>query len=212
MGSLQKIEKDVDPKDVDEKFDDQRRVFCGTEVMRWTDRSLPAMLASVIMKMMMARQGPSPKVLRLANENTSAWKKAPEQSTLNFILCISRAVRNFFLWEDLGHGADGKAFLVSGGTKGAVGVLKFFFRHAETNAKHELHMWHEVYSRLPSVVSTVRILTVMGQTALLMPWFQHPPQRNQLTLDAVEETLREDFQQQKICHGDVAWRNVGIYI
>ena len=118
----------------------------------------------------------------------------------------------FFLWEDLGHGADGKAFLVSGGTKGAVGVLKFFFRDAETNAKHELHMWHEVYSHLPSVVSTVRILTVMGQTALLMPWFQHPPQRNQLTLDAVEETLREDFQQQKICHGDVAWRNVGIYM
>lgn len=197
VGSLQEVEQDVDqdvdPKDVDGKFDDQDRVFCGTDVMPWTDRSLPAMLASVITKMMMARQGPSPKFLRLANENTSAWKKAPEQSTLNFNLCISRAVQNFFLWEDLGHGADGKAFLVSGGTKGAVGDLKFFFRDAETKAKHELHMWHEVYSHLPSVVPTVRIVTVMGQTALLMPWFQHPPQRNQSTLSAVEETLRKDF-------------------
>jgi hypothetical protein len=37
-------------------------------------------------------------------------------------------VKNFYLWEDLGHGADGRAFLVSGGTRGAVGVLKFFFQ------------------------------------------------------------------------------------
>ena len=212
VGSLQEVDEDVDPADVDGKLDDQDRVFCGTGVMPWTDRSLPAMLASVIRKMMIARQDPSPKVLRLANENTSAWKKAPKQSTLNFSLCISRAVRNFFLWEDLGHGADGKAFLVSGGTRGAVGVLKFFFKDAETKAKHELHMWQEVYSHLPSVALTVRIVTVMGQTALLMPWFQHPPQRNQSTLNAVEETLRKDFQGKHIYHADVAWRNVGIYI
>jgi len=41
-------------------------------------------------------------------------------------VCIAGAVKNFFLLEDLGHGADGRAFLVSGGTKRAVGVLKFF--------------------------------------------------------------------------------------
>ena len=80
----------------------------------------------------------------------------------------------FFLWEDLGHGADGKAFLVSGGTKGAVGVLKFFFTDAESKAKHELRMWNEVYAHLPPVAQTVRVVTVMVQTTLLIPWFQCP--------------------------------------
>jgi hypothetical protein len=39
--------------------------------------------------------------------------------SLRFGLCISASVNCFLLWEDLGqHGADGRAFLVSGGTKG----------------------------------------------------------------------------------------------
>jgi hypothetical protein len=50
----------------------------------------------------------------------------------------------------------------------------------------------------------------MGQTALLMPWFQNP-KRNQSTLEAVEKTLSEDFMERGIRHDDVAWRNVGVY-
>ena len=85
--------------------------------------------------MMLAQQGTSPLILRLANEETSAWKKAPEWRSLNFSLCISTCVKNYFFWEDLGRGADGRAFLVSGGSKGAVGVLKFFFKDAETKLR-----------------------------------------------------------------------------
>ena len=186
------------------------RVFCSTNVLEWDDRKLPVLLASLIKKMMLARQMDRPPVLWLANERSSIWKKAPMQSSLDFDLCISSAVKKFFLLEDLGHGADGRAFLVSGGTKGAIGVLKFFFQYPEQKALHEERMWKAVYSHLSPVAKTVRIARVMGHPTLLMPWFQCP-KRTKSTLDAVEKTLREDFMKKGIRHGDVAWRNVGVY-
>lgn len=190
--------------------DDKPRIFCGTRVVKWDEMELPLLLASVMKKMMLARQGTYPLVLRLANEETSAWKKAPKWNSLNFNLCISTRVKNYFIWEDLGRGADGRAFLVSGGTKGAVGVLKFFFKDAKTQAQKEKSRWKAVYSRLPVVVHSLRVTRVMGRTALLMPWFQ-TPQRTKATLDVVAKTLREDFLANGFRHGDVAWRNVGVY-
>ena len=211
VGSLQRVvPEDAEGDVVGELPEAESREFCGTSVVQFNDRSLPVMLASVVRKMMTARQLAEPAVLRVANENTSAWKKAPPQDSLNFDVCISRSVTNFWLWEDLGHGADGRAFLVSGGTKGAVGGLKFFSMNCQTRAMHEVKMWMLVYSHLSPVKKTVRTVQVMGQTALLMPWFQIP-QRTKSTLDAVERTLRKDFVERGIYHGDVAWRNVGVY-
>ena len=70
---------------------------------------LPKILVSVIQKMMISRQlHTDPTVLRYANATTSAWKQAPDRNALNFDLFISTAVRNFFFWEDLGTGADGR--------------------------------------------------------------------------------------------------------
>jgi hypothetical protein len=212
VGLLQEVD-DVESDLVEEKLDmddEMIRRFCGTTVMEWDDRSLPVILASVIKKMMLARQGAEPTVLRLANETTFAWKKAPQQASLNFDRCISGAVKNFYFWEDLGHGADGRAFLVSGGTRGAVGVLKFFFQDPEAKAQYEKKMWKAVYSHLSPVANTVRIVKVMGQAALLMPWFQCP-KRTQSELDAVQKTLLEDFKNKGIRHDDIAWRNVGVY-
>ena len=193
-----------------QKVDDKARTFCSTRVFQWNDKALPMLLVSVIRKMMTSSQLSEPKELRLTNEVTSAWKKAPPYSSLDFDLCISTAVKNFFLWEDLGHGADGRAFLVYGGTKGAVGVLKLFFNEAETKSRHEHEMWLSVYSHLIPVQKAVRVVQVMQQQALLMPWFQCP-NRTSSTLEAVEKTLREDFCNKGIRHDDVAWRNVGVY-
>lgn len=199
------------PRDDEElRKDDYPRTFCGTESLHWKNRELPFMLASVIQKMMLARQEGTPTVLRLANETTSAWKRAPRFVSLRFDLCISSAVKNFFLWEDIGKGADGRAFLVSGGTKNAVGVLKFFFSDAERKAKYEMQMWMAVYSQLLPVAKTLRTLQVLGNTALLMPWFQ-APKRTKSELDAINVTLRDDFMKKGIRHDDVAWRNVGVY-
>ena len=205
----------VDKEGSDQNFsshDDEKRLFCGTGTIAWNEPSLPIILASLIKKMMCARQVGHPAVLRFANGQSSAWKKSPPQSHLDFGLCISSSAKNFLFWEDLGHGADGRAFLVSGGTKGAVGVLKFFIgNHALEKAEKEERMWLNVYSHLSSVVSSVRVVQVMGHSALLMPWFQCP-ERTQEDLDAVEKTLKEDFEGKNFHHGDVAWRNVGVYL
>ena len=68
----------------------------------------------------------------------------------------------------------------------------------------------EVYSNLHPVASTVRIVKVLCQASRLMPWFQSPD-RTQSDLKAVEETLRNDYMVKGILHGDIAWRNVGVY-
>jgi hypothetical protein len=208
VGNLQSVDESKE----EEKFvagDDQKREFRGTEVFLWSNKSLPYLLASVVKKMMLARVVEEPSVLRFANATTSVWKQAPAKNTLRFDLCISTSVEWFYLWEHLGHGADGKAFLVSGGTKGAVGVLKMFFNNAEKSAEHEKDMWKAVYSRLPAVAS-VRVVQVRGHTSLLMPWF-HSPTRDEATLTAIEATLTEDFKSKGRRHHDVAWRNVGVY-
>ena len=209
VGKLQKDNEN--DSDVSQNFDDDdNREFCATEVINWQDGTLPKILVSVIQKMMISQLlDTNPTVLRLANATTSAWKKAPDRSTLNFDLFISKSVKNFFLWEDLGTGADGRAFLVSGGTKGAVGVLKFFHKDAERKALYEERMWKTIYSHL-APVSSPRIVQVMGATALLMPWFQCPG-RTEQELEAVKLTLTNDFQKKGLRHDDVAWRNVGIY-
>jgi hypothetical protein len=120
----------------------------------------------------------------------------------------------FSLGKSWTYGADGRAFLVSGGagTKGAVGVLKkFFYKDPEDKAQNEERNWKNVYLLLSPVAKTVRTVEVMGQTALLMPWFQCPKQ-TQSTLDAVKKTLRnDDFVGKRIFHDDVAWPNVGVY-
>ena len=43
-----------------------------------------------------------------------------------------------------------------------------------------------------------------------MPWFQ-TPRRTKKTLHAVATTPKEDFEAKGFRHGDVAWRNVGVY-
>ena len=75
---------------------------------------------------------------------------------------------------------------------------------------HEMEMWTAAYSQLAPVTKTLRTLQVLGNTALLMPWFQ-APKRTESELAAIKVTLREDFVKKGIRHDDVAWRNDGVY-
>lgn len=208
-GTLPKTDHSTDAEAVMGN-DDEPRIVCGTRVFRWNDAELPLLLASGIWKMMLSRQEAFPLVLRLATETSSMWKKAPEWKSLGFSLCISRLVKHFFVWEDLGTGTEGKAFLVSGGTNGAVRVLKFFFETTKIKARKEESRWKSVYSHLPAVAESLRVTRVMDEHRLLMPWFQ-TPRRTQETLDAVAKKSKEDFKAKGFRHGDVAWRNVGVY-
>jgi len=88
--------------------------------------------------------------------------------------------------------------------------LKFCNKDPERQANKERNIWHTLYSSLPPVTKTVRIVEAMGHTALLMPWFQSP-QRTSSTLKAVEKTLKEDYVGKGFYHDDVAWRNIGVY-
>ena len=73
----------------------------------------------------------------------------------------------FYVWDDLGHGIDGRALLVSS-RSGAVAVLKFFFdaQNGAANAGRECAWWHEVYPRFGR---HVRVVQAAERPALLMP-------------------------------------------
>jgi hypothetical protein len=216
---------DDKPVDVDEDGDmtnaSSSRKICVSRIVNSDDRQLVPMLVSVFRKMMQTaftdvkhKAGKSvTRVLRYANATTHCWKKAYYPLGLQFQQPISFGVKNFFIWEELGHGAEGKAFLVSGGSQGNVGVAKFYFRHQGTNAASESQNWTNVYKpdRLPQVTS-VRVIRLMGleKEVLLMPWFA-TPKRDEKTLQAIQDTLKRDFQGNGFVHHDVAWRNVGTY-
>ena len=147
-------------------------------------------------------------MLRFAHPEGFHWKRATYPRGLQFGSFLSKAVSNFYFWEELGSGVHGKTYLVSGGS-GSVGVLKFFYGKKERQADDECKWWHLVYCSLP-VVSNVRVVRVMGQDALLMPWFACPT-RNVETQRAVVTTLKGHYHAAGCVHEDVRWRNVGVY-
>jgi hypothetical protein len=117
VGQLRDVDV-VGSSEEENVVDAKDREFCGTNVLSWDDKTLPFQLASVIKKMMIAKQDTKPAVLRYANATKSAWKRAPSFDELDFDLSISARVKCFFLWEDLGHGADGRAFLFQSQDRG----------------------------------------------------------------------------------------------
>jgi hypothetical protein len=193
------------------------RVLCVSPVVQWDDPKLPWLLMSVFQKMSLAKTRPVKhesgvqvsEVLRLATPKGFRWERATYASGLDFGTFVARAQQNFFIWEELGRGASGKVYLVSGGKRGCVGVVKFFFHERDCTLEAEQNWWHKIYLDLPGVPN-VRIIPILGQRALLMPWFARP-MRDQSTLEAVERTLLNDYDGKGFVHRDVAWRNVGVY-
>jgi hypothetical protein len=191
-----------------------------SQILRHDDPGLRLFLASILKKMctmsgsvelehVAGRQLEA--YVRHTTTLTSSWKKVIVKTGLDFDSFISTRVSNFNIWEELGHGAHGRACLVSGGLKHAVGVLKFF--HESTDAKQdaaaEERAWKRVYAEL-APVRGVRVVQVMQRWTLLMPWFA-PPTRDSTTLAAIEKTLRDNFHKKGLEHQDVKWRNIGVY-
>jgi hypothetical protein len=210
-------EEDGPAEGPDDEEKHEERILCVSPVVGSDSEDLPVILLSVFTKMTLIK---THKVkheaglmvserLRLANATGFSWKKATYPNGLDFGSFIGAGVTNFFFWEELGRGASGKVYLVSGGAKGSVGVIKFFFNDKKAAAKSEQEWWGKVYGHLPGVAK-VRTVELMGQTALLMPWFA-PPTLDKVTLDAVERTLKEDYHKKGLVHEDVAWRNIGVY-
>jgi hypothetical protein len=207
-------QEDKSPSDVE---DASTRMLCASKVYEASDPMLPLLLATVFQKMALTGTNKIQHVegkeitavLRLAHPKGFQWKRVTYPRGLQFGSFLSKAISNFFFWEELGSGAHGKTYLVSGGS-GSVGVLKFFYgMERGGQAEEECKWWQLVYGRMPAV-SNVRVVRVMGKSALLMPWFA-PPSRNVETQRAIVATLENDYHKNFCVHEDVAWRNVGVY-
>ena len=74
--------------------------------------------------------------------------------------------QSFFLWEDLGHGASGHAFLASSKSY-RVCVVKCFFSKDKRNAEDESQNWKDVYGD----TYQVRKQNLLNRDCLLMQYF-----------------------------------------
>lgn len=124
------------------------------------------------------------------NENLQ-WTQVPNASRL-------------LLVEDLGVGSSDRVWLVCS-SSGLVGVLKFCDQKSQL--EKELECWRLLYPELGKLCS---LREVARHEALLMPHLC-TPQRNQKSLDVIRQTLRSKFVEKGLKHGDVAWRNIGVY-
>jgi hypothetical protein len=161
------------------------------------------------------------RIVRVLEVNTHVWKHVTLTDGLRWDVYPRSGTKRFYIWDDLGHGAEGRALLASS-AGGAVCVLKFFFRRvssgktvdvaaaaaaADAAAAKERAMWHSSYL---GHVDSVRCVTLCGRRVLQMPHFAVPP-RTQAVVELVRSTLQRDFDDRGLVHGDVRWRNIGLH-
>jgi len=131
------------------------------------------------------------------------WDKVPTQGA-----------SSVFAVEDLGHGAEGRCWLVCT-QKGLVAVLKFFREHdaekACAAAHTEKRYWDEIY---PDLGKIVKVEQWGGHWALVMPHLSQSVPRNEQALQAVRATLLQNYVGQKLIQPleEVKWRNIGFYL
>ena len=185
-------------------------------------KSLFRLLASAVWKMWESKHDALPDPFDRLNERTllmftrdsyfwgrigkadvkPQWDKVPTM----------RASRLFAV-EDLGHGAEGRCWLVCS-QAGRVAVLKFFREHddgkARTAAETEKQHWDQIY---PALGKMVKVEQWGGHWALVMPHLSQAVERSEQALEAVRATLTEDYVGHKLMQplGEVKWRNIGFY-
>ncbi len=109
----------------------------------------------------------------------AAWDKMP---TLR--------AENLFAVEDLGHGVEGRCWLVCT-EAGLVAVLKFFKKNeSQIAAEKEKKNWDAV---CPQLGKLVRVQQWGGHWALVMPHLSQAVKRDKEALRAVRETLENDY-------------------
>ena len=138
-------------------------------------------------------------------------------SDLNFGSFPHGNTTNFYIWESLGCGVSGRAFLVSSTKSLKVGVIKCFFsspealtpqakkKSRETNRNEELKHWKTVYKQY-----NCQAVTIFERPAILIQYFSFIPlSERRKCLEGVKKTLSQDYDRNKWMHGDVRWRNTG---
>jgi hypothetical protein len=179
------------------------------------------LLASVFMKM--ARVTCTPPDLEkcplcshvaVLTESDYGWRKANLKNGLKWSSFPLPTAKHFLVWQQLGHGSEGKAFLVST-ESGAVAVLKMFYsglksvpmNDGSSDAEVERKAWKAIYEN-DAIAGQVRVVTVDNKKALLMPYF-YAGERTVANVKKVVATLRRQFHERGLVHNDVRWRNIG---
>ena len=138
---------------------------------------------------------------------------------MNFRSFPNRNMKNFYVWENLGHGVSGRAFLVSSKSTASpvVGVMKCFFLQTnedkETKQKARVQAWDgeaEVWKRVYPNYQCHEVKVFEDRPALLMQYFasiDHTKRKEMVPM--VRETLEQNYNKNGLVHGDVQWRNIG---
>ena len=130
---------------------------------------------------------------------------------MNFGSFPNQNMKNFYVWENLGHGVSGHAFLISSKSTDSpvVGVMKCFFLQTnedkETKQKAqdgEAEVWKRVYPNY----QCHEVKVFEDQLALLMQYFvsiDHTKCKEMVPM--VRETLEQNYNKNGLVHKDVQW-------
>jgi hypothetical protein len=133
-------------------------------------------------------------------------------SKVNFDRFPNQNTKNLIALEDLGRGATGKAWLCVTLSDQNTSACVLKFPNKQKNNFHlgtEKNFWHLIY---PEFSNMVRIERWSGEDALVMPHFTEVVESNRhLYRDALFDTLTSKFVNKGLYHGDVKWKNIGIY-
>ena len=140
-------------------------------------------------------------------------------SEMNFRSFPSRNMKSFYVWENLGHGMSGRAFLASSKSidSPVMGVIKCFFSKTKGDEKRkkkeqleardgEAKVWRQVYPDY----QIHEVVIFEDQPALLMQYFSSiDPEKRQGLVQLVQKTLERNYDVNNLVHEDVQWRNIG---
>jgi hypothetical protein len=143
------------------------------------------------------------------------WHSLPGSFDMNAVISSSRYprsnIQHLLAVEDLGRGSSGKVWLtMTNSNNPAICVLKFHnYRKHENQLEKEKNWWDILY---PEFASLVHVEYWSGSLALRMPHFSSIPiERRDEFCDQIQILLWEKFINRGYVHGDVRWRNIGIY-
>jgi hypothetical protein len=182
------------PADVDSPT---LRVLHGTRIFSCDNPTLVQHLVSMLHKMAHSPHEPPKQLLQTDRPYFTggefppySWQKLKPQFTLSLLTPVHPNSSRFHLLQDYRGGADGRVWLIAAESSGAMGVVKFPKREADSLGRSSLEaeakIWREVWNS-----SSARVITLSGQHALLMPFAFHAQQQ----LDGSVRFLKPDHQQ-----------------
>lgn len=188
-----------------------RRKIYGTSLIEWNDKELPALLASVILKMYHSPTAPvkrfsSQRPYIAMTDTNWTWEavKWGAKFQANYKTMPSTQPDKLFLLEDFRGGVDGRVWLACS-KQGEICVIKFDHMEKKEALEKEAQHWRDIWGH-----KDTQVITLSGKPALMMPYMKRienwkDPQILEATKQAVRTMASKGF-----VHKDLKKRHVGI--